>query len=336
MSDQPPAPKPMQIGPYTLENRFILAPMAGITDRPFRRLCRRYGAALAVSEMVSANPALRHDRKTLLRTDHLGETGLRSVQILGNDPHDMAEAARFNADRGAQIIDINMGCPAKKVCSKAAGSALLRDEALVSDILASVVRAVDIPVTLKIRTGWDLENRNAVSIAKIAADTGIQALTVHGRSRACGFSGEAEYRTIRVVKEAVAIPVIANGDIDSPHKALFVLQETGADAVMVGRAALGQPWLFRAMNQGRDDAPDCRPPGHQEIQALILEHIQELHAFYGEHQGIRIARKHFGWYMDHLSCTMNYKPGFNTQTTACGQLYFVGHVFDQITQASPT
>ena len=334
MSGQPPTP--MQIGPYTLENPFILAPMAGITDRPFRRLCRRYGAALAVSEMVSANPALRHDRKTLLRTDHLGETGLRSVQILGNDPHDMAEAARFNADRGAQIIDINMGCPAKKVCSKAAGSALMRDEALVSDILASVVRAVDIPVTLKIRTGWDLENRNAVSIAKIAADTGIQALTVHGRSRACGFSGEAEYRTIRAVKKAVAIPVIANGDIDSPQKALTVLQQTGADAVMIGRAALGQPWLFRAMNQGRDDATDCRPPGHQEIQALILEHIQELHAFYGEHQGIRIARKHFGWYMDHLSCTMNYKPGFNIQTTARGQLDFVGQVLDQMTQASPT
>ena len=239
MSRQPPTAKPMQIGPHTLENQFILAPMAGITDRPFRSLCRRYGAALAVSEMVSANPALRHDRKTLLRTDHLGETGLRSVQILGNDPHDMAEAARVNADRGAQIIDINMGCPAKKVCSKAAGSALMRDEALVSNILASVVRAVDVPVTLKIRTGWDLENRNAVSIAKIAADTGIQALTVHGRSRACGFSGDAEYRTIRHVKRSVRIPVIANGDIDSPAKALAVLEQTGADAVMVGLALRG-------------------------------------------------------------------------------------------------
>jgi len=328
--------KTMQIGPHTLENRFILAPMAGITDRPFRSLCRRYGAALAVSEMVSANPALRHDRKTLLRTDHLGETGLRSVQILGNDPHDMAEAARFNADRGAQIIDINMGCPAKKVCSKAAGSALMRDEALVSNILASVVRAVDIPVTLKIRTGWDLNNRNAVSIAKIAADTGIQALTVHGRSRACGFSGEAEYRTIRAVKDAVAIPIIANGDIDSPYKALKVLKETGADAVMVGRAALGQPWLFRAMRQGLDNDLEITYPGQQEIQALILEHIQELHAFYGDHQGIRIARKHSGWYMDHLSCTMNYKPGFNALTNARSQLDFVGAVFDQMTQASLT
>lgn len=325
----------MQIGPYTLENPFILAPMAGITDRPFRSLCRRYGAALAVSEMVSANPALRHDRKTRLRTDHLGETGLRSVQILGNDPNDMAEAARFNADQGAQIIDINMGCPAKKVCSKAAGSALMRDEKLVSDILAAVVGAVEIPVTLKIRTGWDLNNRNAASIARIAADSGIRALTVHGRSRACGFSGEAEYRTIRQVKGEVDIPVIANGDIDTPLKALTVLKDTGADAVMVGRAALGQPWLFRAMNQAHVASLPGAMPDRAEIQALILEHLQELHAFYGEHQGIRIARKHFGWYMNHLPCSMNYRPRFNSQTTASGQIDCVQNVFEQLNEASP-
>ncbi len=319
----------MQIGPHTLKNPYILAPMAGITDRPFRTLCRRYGAALAVSEMVSANPALRHDRKTLLRTDHRGEAGLRSVQILGNDPRDMAEAARFNADRGAQIIDVNMGCPAKKVCSKAAGSALMRDELLVFNILEAVVRAVDIPVTLKIRTGWDTHQRNAVNIAKIAVLAGIQALTVHGRTRACGFSGEAEYRTIGEVKQAVAIPVIANGDIDSPSKALTVLKETGADAVMVGRAALGQPWIFRAMSQTHDNS-SSKSPEYSEIRELILEHMEELHAFYGEHQGIRIARKHFGWYMDHLPCNMNCKSGFNSETSALGQLAYVADVFDQM------
>lgn len=319
----------MQIGPHTLKNPYILAPMAGITDRPFRTLCRRYGAALAVSEMVSANPALRHDRKTLLRTDHRGEAGLRSVQILGNDPRDMAEAARFNADRGAQVIDINMGCPAKKVCSKAAGSALMRDELLVFNILEAVVRAVDIPVTLKIRTGWDTHQRNAVNIAKIAVLAGIQALTVHGRTRACGFSGEAEYRTIGEVKQAVAIPVIANGDIDSPSKALTVLKETGADAVMVGRAALGQPWIFRAMSQMHDNF-SSKSPEYSEIRELILEHMEELHAFYGEHQGIRIARKHFGWYMDHLPCNMNCKSGFNSETSALGQLAYVADVFDQM------
>ena len=319
----------MQIGPHTLKNPYILAPMAGITDRPFRTLCRRYGAALAVSEMVSANPALRHDRKTLLRTDHRGEAGLRSVQILGNDPRDMAEAARFNADRGAQIIDVNMGCPAKKVCSKAAGSALMRDELLVFNILEAVVRAVDIPVTLKIRTGWDTHQRNAVNIAKIAVLAGIQALTVHGRTRACGFSGEAEYRTIGEVKQAVAIPVIANGDIDSPSKALTVLKETGADAVMVGRAALGQPWIFRAMSQMHDNF-SSKSPEYSEIRELILEHMEELHAFYGEHQGIRIARKHFGWYMDHLPCNMNCKSGFNSETSALGQLAYVADVFDQM------
>jgi tRNA-dihydrouridine synthase B len=318
----------MQIGPYRLANRLILAPMAGITDRPFRRLCRRYGAALAVSEMISANPALRHDRKTLRRADHSGEPEPRSVQILGNDPQDMAEAARINADRGAQIIDINMGCPAKKVCNKAAGSALLRDEALVGRILEAVVRAVDVPVTLKIRTGWDPENRNAETVAKIAESAGIRAVTVHGRTRACGFSGQAEYRTIRAVKQAVTIPVIANGDIDSPDKAAAVLRETGADAVMVGRAVLGRPWLFRTMAGHLEGGRPTDIPGAAEVRAVMLEHLHELHAFYGEQQGVRIARKHVGWYLEHFPCPTDFMRLFNAEETAVRQLKLIEALFN--------
>ena len=320
----------MQIGPYSLANPLILAPMAGITDRPFRRLCRRYGAALAVSEMISANPALRHDRKTLLRADHSGEPEPRSVQILGNDPADMAEAARINADRGAQIIDINMGCPAKKVCSKAAGSALLRDEALVGRILEAVVGAVEVPVTLKIRTGWDPENRNAVTIARVAESAGIRAITVHGRTRACGFSGQVEYRTIRSVKQAVGIPVIANGDVDSAHKAAEVLHETGADGVMVGRGALGQPWLFRSMERYLDGGRATAPPDASEVRAVMLEHLQELHAFYGEPQGVRIARKHVGWYLEHYPCPGGFMRNFNAESRAVGQLDLVESLFKNI------
>ncbi len=320
----------MRIGPYTLANRLVLAPMAGVTDRPFRRLCRRYGAALAVSEMISANPALRHDRKTLLRTDHRGEEGLRAVQILGNEPRDMAEAARVNRERGAQIIDINMGCPAKKVCSKAAGSALLRDERLVGRILDAVVRAVDAPVTLKIRTGWDTGSRNAVSIARIAQDSGIQALTIHGRTRACGFSGQAEYHTIRDVKQTIQIPVIANGDIDHPAKALRVLRETGADGIMIGRGALGQPWLFRALDQALQGRGESAKPGLTDIRHLILEHLLELYEFYGEHQGLRIARKHVGWYMAQLACPMSDRADFNRETTAAGQTAFIHRLFERI------
>lgn len=320
----------MRIGPYPLDNRLILAPMAGVTDRPFRRLCRRYGAALAISEMITANPSLRHDRKTLLRTDHGGESGWRAVQILGNDPRDMAEAARVNVDRGAHIIDINMGCPARKVCGKAAGSALLRDETLVGRILDAVVRSVDAPVTLKIRTGWDPESRNAVTIARMAQDSGIQALTVHGRTRACGFSGEAEYLTIRDVKRSVDIPVVANGDIDHPAKALAVLRETGADAIMIGRAARGQPWLFRSVNQALNGINAAPRPDVAEIRKLIHEHVQELYAFYGEHQGLRIARKHVGWYLDQLSCTMNDKSGFNCESTAAGQTAYIDRLFERI------
>jgi len=290
----------MQIGPYSLTNNLILAPMAGITDRPFRELCKQFGAGLAVSEMVASNPALRHHKRTLLKADQTGETGLRSVQILGTDPQQMAEAAQFNAQRGAQIIDINMGCPAKKVCSVAAGSALLRNEILVKKILDAVVNAVDIPVTLKIRTGWDLENRNAVEIAKIAEKSGISALTLHGRTRACKFNGQAEYETIKKVKQSVGIPIIANGDIDSAEKAHSVLKQTGADAVMIGRAAQGNPWLFKQINYFLKTGKHLEKPKESDIQSTLQDHLEQLYSFYGSVSGVRIARKHIGWYLNHL------------------------------------
>jgi tRNA-dihydrouridine synthase B len=277
--------------------------MAGITDRPFRAICRSYGAALAVSEMVSSIPALQDDRKTRLRCDHLGEPEPRAIQILGADPLHMAQAARLNVERGAQIIDINMGCPAKKVCNVAAGSALLRDETRVARILEAVVKAVAVPVTLKIRTGWDPQHRNAARIARLAEESGIQALAVHGRTRACGFSGVAEYSTIAEVKSAVGIPVIANGDIDSPEKARFVLDTTGADALMVGRAALGRPWQFRTINAFLTEGLRLQDPEPTERCRVLIQHVQELHAFYGPVAGVRIARKHIGWYAKHW-------PGF--------------------------
>ncbi|SMF93583.1 tRNA-dihydrouridine synthase B [Methylomagnum ishizawai] len=318
----------MHIGPYRLSNRLILAPMAGVTDRPFRRLCRRYGAALAVSEMVSANPALRDDPRTLLRTDHVGEPGPYSVQILGNDPAAMAEAARINVDRGAQIIDINMGCPAKKVCNKAAGSALLQDETLVGRILEAVVGAVAVPVTLKIRTGWHPEHRNAPAIARIAQDSGIQAIAVHGRTRACAFAGEAEYRTIRQVKQSVGIPVIANGDIDSPDKAAAVLAETGADAIMIGRAALGRPWLFRAIAARLDGLRPVDAPVPAEVHAVMVEHLRELYALHGEYRGLRIARKHVAWYLRYLPCPPGFLALFNGLDSAARQLALIDTLFD--------
>lgn len=288
----------MQIGPYQLANNLILAPMAGISDRPFREICKQFGAGLAVSEMIASNPAFRLHARTLLKADHNGETGICSVQILGTNPEQMADAAKFNEQRGAQIIDINMGCPAKKVCSVSAGSALLKDEGLVATILGSVVNAVDIPVTLKIRTGWDLDNRNAVTIAKIAENSGIAALTVHGRTRACKFNGEAEYETIKQVKQSVSIPVIANGDIDSPEKARFVLETTGADALMIGRAARGNPWIFKQIADfiGKGE----KPVNQQEmlIRNTILDHLEKLYSFYGNSIGVKIARKHIGWYFD--------------------------------------
>ena len=274
--------------------------MAGITDRPFRELCKEMGAGLTVSEMVASNPALRYHKRTLLKSDHTGESGLRSVQILGTDPQQMAEAAKFNVDRGAHIIDINMGCPAKKVCSVAAGSALLRDEVLVKKILDAVVNAVDVPVTLKIRTGWDLQNRNAVEISKIAEQSGISALTLHGRTRACKFNGDAEYETIKAVKKAVNIPVVANGDIDSAEKAQSVLKNTGADAIMIGRAAQGNPWLFSQINHFLDTGETLEKPTQSVIQSTLLTHLEHLYSFYGNTTGVRIARKHISWYFNHI------------------------------------
>lgn len=274
--------------------------MAGITDRPFRELCKEMGAGLTVSEMVASNPALRYHKRTLLKSDHTGESGLRSVQILGTDPQQMAEAAKFNVDRGAHIIDINMGCPAKKVCSVAAGSALLRDEVLVKKILDAVVNAVDVPVTLKIRTGWDLQNRNAVEISKIAEQSGISALTLHGRTRACKFNGDAEYETIKAVKKAVNIPIVANGDIDSAEKAQSVLKNTGADAIMIGRAAQGNPWLFSQINHFLDTGETLEKPTQSVIQSTLLTHLEHLYSFYGNTTGVRIARKHISWYFNHI------------------------------------
>ncbi|MDC9728467.1 MAG: tRNA dihydrouridine synthase DusB [Methyloprofundus sp.] len=290
----------MKIGPYTLENKLILAPMAGITDRPFRNLCKQFGAGLAFSEMLASNPALQKHRRTLLKADFTGETGLRAVQILGTDPQQMADAAQLNQERGAQILDINMGCPAKKVCSVAAGSALLRDEPLVQAILEHVVQAVAIPVTLKIRTGWDLDNRNAVRIAQIAEQSGVAALTIHGRTRACAFKGNAEYDTIKAVKQSVSIPVIANGDISSVEKARDVLDYTSADAIMIGRGAQGRPWFFQEVQHYLDTGNHLEPIALQQIQAILESHLQALYLFYGELNGVRIARKHIGWYFGHL------------------------------------
>ncbi len=286
----------MRIGPYQLHNSLILAPMAGVTDRPFRQLCRKLGAGMAVSEMVSSNPLHRATRKTRCRLDHVGEAEPRAVQIAGADPAMMAQAARYNADNGAQIIDINMGCPAKKVCNVMAGSALLKDEGLVGRILATVVAAVEVPVTLKVRTGWDREHRNAVTIARIAEDAGVQALAIHGRTRACGFKGEAEFETTAAVKAEVRIPVIANGDIRSPQKARDVLAYTGADAVMIGRAAQGNPWVFREVDHYLRTGRELPPPSLAEVRDTLLTHVRGLYGFYGEYTGVRVARKHLAWY----------------------------------------
>ncbi len=286
----------MKIGNFKLPNNLVLAPMAGVTDRPFRQLCRRLGAGMAVSEMVSSNSLLWGSAKTLRRANHEGETEPKSVQIAGADPQLMADAARFNVDNGAQIIDINMGCPAKKVCNVMAGSALLQDEALVRRILDAVVGAVSVPVTLKIRTGWDRDHRNGVRIAHIAEQAGIQALAVHGRTRACGYKGDAEYATIRAIKQSVSIPVLANGDITSPEKAQQVLEETQADGLMIGRAAQGRPWIFREVHHFLTTGRRLPQPAISEIRATLLEHLQNLYEFYGEFTGVRVARKHISWY----------------------------------------
>ena len=318
----------MQIGSHVLENNLILAPMAGITDRPFRELCRQFGAGLAVSEMVASKPSLQKHKRTLQKTDYRGESGLRSVQILGTNPEEMAEAAQLNKQRGAQIIDINMGCPAKKVCSVAAGSALLKNETLVKKILDAVVNAVDIPVTLKIRTGWDRNNMNAVSIAKIAEQAGIAALTVHGRTRACKFKGEAEYNTIRQVKRSVNIPVIANGDITDVEKAKQVLQITGADAIMIGRAAQGKPWIFNEIKSQLNGCKGYKKPTVNDVQSIVNNHLEKLYSFYGNSSGVKIARKHIGWYFDNLgSVPSRRKTDIYQMLNPCQQRAMVNSVF---------
>ena len=305
----------MQIGRHILKNNLVVAPMAGVTDRPFRQLCKKLGAGLAVSEMVTSNSLLYGSEKTRRRANHEGEVDPISVQIAGADPNMMAEAARYNVDNGAQIIDINMGCPAKKICNVMAGSALLKDEPLVLQILKAVVGAVNVPVTLKIRTGWDKNNRNAVMIAKMAEDAGVQALAMHGRTRACLYMGEAEYDTIAAVKQAVSIPLIANGDITTPEKAKYVLDYTGADAVMIGRAAQGRPWIFREIEHYLKTGTHLLPPTVEEIHTVMLEHINDLYGFYGEIAGMRVARKHISWYTKGLAGSASFRHNMNTLQT---------------------
>ncbi len=320
----------MHIGPYALPNNLVVAPMAGVTDRPFRQLCRRLGAGYAVSEMVAANPKLRGTGKSLRRTDHAGEVAPIAVQIAGADPVQMADAARYNVDRGAQIIDINMGCPAKKVCNAAAGSALLANESLVAAILDAVVRAVDVPVTLKIRTGPRPGERNALSIARIAEAAGIAALAIHGRTRACAFVGPVEYETLRAVKAAVTIPVMANGDIATPEQARWVLDATGADALMIGRAAQGRPWIFREIGHFLEHGVHLPAPTVHEARTLIVEHLADHYAFYGEEAGVRIARKHLGWYTADLPGGETFRRAMNGIESTAAQLAAVHRFFDEL------
>jgi tRNA-dihydrouridine synthase B len=322
----------MQLGPYKLKNNLVVAPMAGVTDRPFRVLCKRLGAGMAVSEMVTSNSLLYGSAKTLRRANHEGEVEPISVQIAGADPKMMAEAAKYNVDNGAQIIDINMGCPAKKICNVMAGSALLKDEPLVAQILKAVVGAVDVPVTLKIRTGWDKQNRNAVTVAKMAEDIGIQALAMHGRTRACGYTGDAEYDTIAAVRQAVGIPLIANGDITTPEKAKFVLERTGADAVMIGRAAQGRPWIFREIEHYLATGEHMPAPEVGEIRTVMLEHLHDLYAFYGELTGMRVARKHISWYTKGLVGSANFRHNMNQLQTIEAQLDAIETFFGQLLQ----
>ncbi len=286
----------MRIGPYELSNNLALAPMAGVTDLPFRLLCRRMGAGIAAGEMLTSDVRLWGTEKSRRRMDHSGEAEPRIVQIAGGDPQMMAEAARRNADSGAQIIDINMGCPAKKVCNKAAGSALMKDEPLVREILEAVVKSVSVPVTLKMRTGWDPEHRNGIAIARMAEAIGVQALAIHGRTRACMYQGDAEYETIRAIKQSVRIPIFANGDIDSPHKAKSVLEQTGADGLMMGRSAQGRPWIFREIDAYLKTGLHLSEPSIAEVRDIMRAHLRDLHAFYGEEAGVRVARKHIDWY----------------------------------------
>ena len=317
----------MRIGPHLIAPAVILAPMAGVTDRPFRQLCRRLGAGLAVSEMTTSDPRLWHTEKSRLRIDHNGEDAPIAVQIAGYDAAMMAAAAAYNVEQGAQIIDINMGCPAKKVCRVDAGSALLKDEALVAAICKAVVAAVDVPVTLKIRTGYDRARRNAVAIAKIAQDSGIAALTVHGRTREDHYEGQAEYETIAAVKQAVRIPVIANGDVLSPQKATEVLRATGADALMVGRGALGNPWIFKEISTYIATGQTSAPPSVDEVGRVLLGHLDELHAFYGPGRGVRVARKHIQWYCQDHAGSENLWLAVNKVECAASQRALVAEFF---------
>ena len=320
----------MRIGPYQLKNNLIVAPMAGVTDRPFRQLCKTMGAGMAVSEMVASNSLLWGSEKTKRRANHDGEVDPISVQIAGADPAMLAEAAKYNVDEGAQIIDINMGCPAKKVCNVMAGSALLKDEPLVTRILEAVVRAVHVPVTLKIRTGWDRGNRNALTVARIAQESGVQALAIHGRTRACGYTGEAEYDTIRDVKASISIPVIANGDITTPERVKHVLEHTGADAVMIGRAAQGRPWMFREISYFLETGEHLPPPEVEEIHRVLLAHLHDLYGFYGEHTGVRVARKHISWYTKGLAGSAVFRHAMNQLQTCAEQLGAVDEFFDEL------
>ena len=322
----------MQIGQYKLRNNLVVAPMAGVTDRPFRMLCKKLGAGYAVSEMVTSNSLLYGSAKTLRRANHEGEVEPISVQIAGADPKMLADAARYNVDHGAQIIDINMGCPAKKICNVMAGSALLKDEPLVSQILKAVVAAVNVPVTLKIRTGWDKQNRNAVAVAKMAEDIGVQALAMHGRTRACAYMGEAEYDTIAEVKQAINIPLIANGDITTPEKAKYVLEYTGADGVMIGRAAQGRPWIFREIEHYLATGEDMPPPEVSEIRSVMLGHIHDLYEFYGDLSGMRVARKHISWYTKGLKDSANFRHAMNQLQTIDDQLAAINDFFNGLEQ----
>src|SRR6476659_2965474 len=320
----------MQIGPYSIDPPIGLAPMAGVTDKPFRQLCKRLGAGLATTEMTTSDPRLWQTRKSLKRMDHAGEPEPVSVQIAGYDPAMLADAARYNADQGAQIIDINMGCPAKKVCNVYAGSALLQDEPLVARILGAVVAAVDVPVTLKIRTGWNRDNRNGVRIAHIAEDSGIAALAVHGRTRADLYEGDAEYDTIAAIKQAVTIPVLANGDVDSPRMARQVLEYTKCDGLLIGRAAQGRPWIFREIAHYLATGHELAPPSAAEVCATLIEHLENLYAFYGELQGVRIARKHLGWYAKDRSENAAFRAIVNRAESAAEQLRLTRDYFDAL------
>ena len=325
----------MRIGPHDIAPRVILAPMAGVTDKPFRLLCKRLGAGLCVSEMTTSDPRFWNTAKSRHRMDHVDEPAPISVQIAGTVPEVMAEAARYNVDHGAQIIDINMGCPAKKVCNAWAGSALMRDEALVGRILDAVVGAVDVPVTLKIRTGWAADARNALVIARIAESAGIAALAVHGRTRDQQYTGTAEYDTIAEVKAALSIPVVANGDIDSPRKAAEVLARTRCDAVMIGRAAQGRPWIFREVAHYLATGESLPPPSLEEVRDVLLGHLEALHAFYGEASGVRIARKHLGWYAKDRPENAAFRAVVNRAETAEAQLRLTRDYFDALVAGVP-